>query len=345
MKTYRFVLFAILLPLISFAKIPEQLTATPFTEYKFPSNICKLIEHQGTKIFIQANSFYLGEKLYEGEVVFKFRQFTDQLDILLNHIPMTYASADKTYTLESGGMFECYAYGNGKLLSFAPGKNMNIQLKTNFDIAGGELYKLNPTTKMWEKKNLFANNVLANDKLPDSKTDYWFDNFNNQEDAGFSGIQTNNTVAVVDPKTGNVVYELVQMTNVDEIFKTMNINEMGFYNCDKILDEQNAVDITVDFDLKGYNKKLASAVYVVYKNRNAVFTYYPDKTTYSIKLLAGEECTIFSFGTDGKIALADQSKLMNTDLKNMKNKQLTIPMTVIKNTPNTKAELAQLTGL
>ncbi|MDB5228523.1 MAG: high-affnity carbon uptake protein Hat/HatR, partial [Bacteroidota bacterium] len=147
MKKLLFALF--ILPLCCSAKfnIPE----TPFNEYVFSAKECTLIHHHESRIFIEPNTFYLEGKLYEGEVHLKYREFMDQLDIILNDIPMSYNENNKHHVLESGGMFELYAYGNGQLLSFAPGKKARVQLGGKFDPAGGETFIFNKKTKNWEK--------------------------------------------------------------------------------------------------------------------------------------------------------------------------------------------------
>ncbi len=149
---------------LTFAKlnIPE----TPFTEYKFESKECKVIQHNKSRIFVQPYTFYLDGKVYDGQVNLKYREFVDQLDIVLNHIPMSYNENDKQHVLESGGMFELMAYGNGKLLSFAPNKKVQVQLASNFDVTGGETFVLNRQTNTWAKEHLSGNQRMLTSQAP-----------------------------------------------------------------------------------------------------------------------------------------------------------------------------------
>lgn len=318
---------------------------TPFTDYKFDAKECKVITHNKSRILIPSYTFYLDGKLYEGEVNLKYREFTDQLDIVLNNIPMNYAANDKTHVLESGGMFELYAYGNGKLLTFGKDKKVSVQFASKFDISGGELYKLNTATKNWEKKTLFANVPDGNIQLPASKQDMWNDNLWQDE------IGQNNDMVVLSGTNFDslsTVRSVSYTANAEEIreqtFKTMNIDEMGFYNCDKILNEET-IPLAVEFKLDDLNKTLNSVVYVVYKNRNAVITYYPEQLKTDFKLLANETFTIFSIAKDGKIAVVDKKFLDNFDVSKFKNKKVAMPMKVVKKPVSSKQELAMLTGL
>ena len=242
MKNFFFVTIFILLNKVIFAI--TGISETPFTDYKFDAKECKVITHHKSRILIPSYTFYLDGKLYEGEVNLKYREFTDQLDIVLNNIPMNYAANDKTHVLESGGMFELYAYGNGKLLSFANDKKVSVQLATKFDIAGGETFKLNPTTKNWEKKTLFANVADANVQLPIDKKDMWNDNLW-QDEVGQSDEVYMDTSKDLSGKMAVVRLYSSTSNNAEEMreqaFKTMNIDEMGIYNCDKILDDKKLI--------------------------------------------------------------------------------------------------------
>lgn len=350
MKNLILLVLSILLTKTIFA-VPG-ISETPFTEYKFDAKECKLILHNKSRILIPSYTFYLDGKIYEGEVNLKYREFVDQLDLILNNIPMNYNSNDKRHILESGGMFELYAYGNGKILSFGKDKRISVQFGTKYDIAGGETFKLNLTTKNWEKKTLFANVADANIQFPKNKQDMWTDNIWNDEpgqwnDAGFN--RRLDTVMTVNPNTG--VVELSILSTVqnpleiqDQAFKTMNVDEMGFYNCDKILNEET-IPLAVEFKLDVTTKALNSVVYVVYKNKNAVLTYYPEQFQTDFKLLANEDFTIFSIAKDGKIAIVDKAFLAQFDVTKFRNKKVVMPIKVVNKSITSKQELAALTGL
>ncbi len=325
---------------LSFSKniIPE----TPFSEYKFDAKECKVIQHHKSRIFVQPYSFYLDGKLYDGQVNLKYREFVDQLDIVLNHIPMNYTENDKHHVLESGGMFELYAYGNGKLLSFAPNKKIQVQLASNFDVTGGETFVLNKQTSNWEKATPFATLADANQKTTDNKQDLWG---NTWQDADNGNITMDANGALWRVQNANSTSTAASYEEVrDQSFKTINADKMQLYNCDRILSEET-IPIVADFKLEGYTKKLNSDIFVVYKNKNAVLTYSPSQFANDFKLLPNEDFTIFTFSQDGKIAVLDNTFTANFDAKLNRNKKVVFPMKVFAKLPTTKAELAKLTGL
>jgi len=332
------ILFLSLVSCSLFAKnnIPE----TPFTDYKFDAKQCRFIQHNKSRIFVPAYTFYLDGKLYEGEVNLKYREFTDQLDIVLNKIPMNYNANDKHHVLESAGMFELYAYGNGRQLSFAPDKKVQVQLATKFDMVGGETYVLDKQNNVWNKKTMFGNLPESNDILSDNKRDLWKDELWLNND-GYNEL-VNDTGGIVRILTANgqPTYEEIR----NQSFKTMNVDKMDMYNCDRILNEQT-IPLIADFSLQGYKEKLNSEIFVVYKNRNAVITYYPSQFATDFKLLPNEDFTIFTFSKDGKLAVLDAKFTSTFDAKLNANKKVVFPMKVYAKSPNTKQELAALTGL
>lgn len=332
MKTYMIVpLLLLTFSVFSKFNIPE----TPFSEYVFEAKDCKVIHHNDSRIFIPSYAFYLDGKIYEGTVHLKYREFRDQLDILINHLPMTYYADGRQHTLESAGMFELKVYGNGKLLSFAPNKKAQVQLSENFHITGGETYIYNEYSKAWDKATPFAINKESNLALSDNSQDLWGDNIWRNDDNGMS----NSTQLFIDD-TGGMNY--VRVVNLS--FTVMNVDKMALYNCDKILNEEN-VPIVADFKLEGYSQKLNSEVFVVYKNRNAVISYMPEQFSTDFKLLPNEAFTIFTFSLDGKIAVLDKNFSNSFVAKSNVNKKVVFPMKVFKNQPKSKEALAAITGL
>jgi hypothetical protein len=85
-------------------------------------------------------------------------------------------------------------------------------------------------------------------------------------------------------------------------------------------------------------------VYVVYKNKNSLFYYYPDKET-TLKLLPDEPMAMFIFGNDGTIASVDPQFLNSFDVKDHANKKVVFNMKKLPKKPLDKSELAALTGL
>jgi hypothetical protein len=331
MRTFVFLLLTGLLHTV-YAKlsIPE----TPFTEYTFEARQCKLIQHNESRIFVPAYTFYLDNEIYTGQVTLKYREFTDQLDIIINKIPMNYSENNKQHILESGGMFELFAYGNGKQLSFGTDKKISVQLASNFNLKGGETFILDRKKNTWYKDTPFGNRPESNLPMTDNSADLWGDNIWQENGDSFN---PNAEVVVLDA-------DGTTWLTRTETFKTIQVDKMELYNCDRILNEQT-VPIVAEFSLEGYKQSLNSEIFVVYKNRNAVLNYFPAQFTTDFKLLPNEPFTIFSIAKDGKVAVLDSDFIRSFDATLYANKKVVFPMKVYSKLPATKDELAAITGI
>ncbi|MDB5228011.1 MAG: hypothetical protein JWN78_2204, partial [Bacteroidota bacterium] len=169
--------------------------------------------------------------------------------------------------------------------------------------------------------------------LTENKKELWGDNIWEDADGMVNGdlVNINDTLYKI---------QLAQQ----QAFKTINVDKMELYNCDRILKE-DAVPMIADFKLEGYSQKLNSMIYVVYKKRNAVLTYYPEQFASGFKLLPDEDFTIFTYSKDGKIAILDRAFTSTFEARLNANKKVTFPMKVFAKLPSTKKELAALTGL
>jgi hypothetical protein len=329
-----FVISLAIVSVFSFAKIP--VAETPFSEYQFPSSQCRIIEHQQSRIFVPAYCFYQDGQVYNGEVTLQYREFLDQLDIIINQVPMGYASAGEQHTLESGGMFELFAYStDGKPLTFAPEKKIVVQLATRFpDTKGLETFYLNRNTGNWEKQTSFQANPVSNNAIPNNNDSLWEDanwnyNYYIEGDLGFMTQATTSGVNVEEIR--------------DRSFKTLQVDQMGIYNCDRVLDEET-VPVLASFMIEQSKSPVTNYVYVVYKNKNSLFYYYPDKEI-TLKLLPDEPVAMFIFGNDGTIASVDPLFLDSFDVSAHANKKVVFNMKKLSKKPLDKSELAALTGL
>lgn len=331
MKPLIFIL--LFLPVWAWGKVP--VAETPFTTYRFPSDQCRIIDHDLSRIFVPADCFYLDGKRYAGEVALDYREFLDQLDIVINNIPMAFDAAGEQHTLESGGMFELNAYASdGRLLHFAPSKKAVVQLATRFpDSKGMETFYLDKASGNWVKQTPFNNNPASNKPVPDMTASLW-------EDANW------NYNYAID---GDLIFQAASTSgvNVEEIrdrnFRTLQVDQMGIYNCDRVLDEET-VPVLATFRVEQAKTPVTNFVYVVYKNKNSLFYYYPDKQM-TLKLLPDEPVAMFIFGNDGTIATVDPDFLSAFDVKAHANKQVTFNLKKLPKQPMDKAELAALTGL
>lgn len=84
-------------------------------------------------------------------VILKFREFTNPAEIFLAGIPMEYDSAGTKYTFESAGMIELYAVDKaGNRLQVAPGKSINVSIKSANADPDFNLYSLDTVGRNWK---------------------------------------------------------------------------------------------------------------------------------------------------------------------------------------------------
>lgn len=107
----------------------------------------------GTKIFIPDHAFVdANGNAVEGNVTIDYREFRDQVDILLSGIPMTYDSAGVKGNFESAGMFELNASVNGQEVFLASGKKVDIEFSVVDTASTYNFYRLD-AKKGWEYQN------------------------------------------------------------------------------------------------------------------------------------------------------------------------------------------------
>lgn len=110
----------------------------------------KLDFKTGSKLTIPENVFVDEQgKPVTGEIELRYREFHDPADFFVSGIPMTYDSAGIRYQFESAGMIEMLAYQNGKQLSMASGKTINVELASEYSGTEYNLYKLDTLKNNW----------------------------------------------------------------------------------------------------------------------------------------------------------------------------------------------------
>lgn len=111
-----------------------------------------LISDHGSFINVPANCFVdlNGEPVSQVEV--EFTEFTNPADILLSGIPMEYITNDGNEVFQSAGMCEIGATSNGKEVSIANGKSLDIGLKNQAQDPDFNLYYFDKHKGEWIEK-------------------------------------------------------------------------------------------------------------------------------------------------------------------------------------------------
>ncbi len=130
----------------------------PSKELDIPMSIYKVngakggeITHPtGTIISVPSNAFLdNNNEIITEDVEIRFREINNPIDIMLSGIPMTYDSAGQEMVLLSDGMIEIEGYVNGKKISIAPNKTIDIAIATSTNETKFNSYHLDTVSRNW----------------------------------------------------------------------------------------------------------------------------------------------------------------------------------------------------
>lgn len=136
------------------AFIQPPLPAMNTTPISFAVNTAKdtlLVSARGSEIRVPQGVFvHAGGQPVSGKVELHYREFHDQIEIMMSGIPMQYDSAGKQWLLESAGMFEITATQNGTPLQLAPGREITVRMISNRTDNDYNIYYLDTAKRSWQ---------------------------------------------------------------------------------------------------------------------------------------------------------------------------------------------------
>lgn len=135
----------------AFVKPPLRGIDVPFRQFAMDASSSQDLSYaNGSSIHIPASAFVdANGKAITGEVTIEYRELHDVVDFFVSGIPMTYDSAGTEYHFESAGMLEIRGIQNGKDVFIAPGKQIDIEMASNYDGSHYNLYKLDTVNRAW----------------------------------------------------------------------------------------------------------------------------------------------------------------------------------------------------
>lgn len=175
----------------------------------------------GSRLVIPAAAFMDDRgKLVGGEVEIHYRELHDYIDFFVSGIPMAYDSLGMQRYLTSAGMVEVFAEKNGRRLRLAPGKAVQVELRSEvavsdyFTLPNYYVYLLDTVNRTWEYQNIdmlqFAEEQEWEPGAADSPQRRWQQELRWLEadyDLALQALQANNPVpaAPIPPRqaTGN----------------------------------------------------------------------------------------------------------------------------------------------
>jgi len=117
--------------------------------YKVDAEHGDTIKHAtGTKIIIPAEAFVdENGNAVKGQVDIEYREFNNQVDIFFSGIPMGYDSGATKYQFQSAGMCDIKGFQNNKPVFIKDSKALTVNMPTQYDGAGYNMYYLDTIKK------------------------------------------------------------------------------------------------------------------------------------------------------------------------------------------------------
>lgn len=136
-----------ILPPVSGLNAPKEMFSLPVQQKQ------TIVSAGGTVLEIPANAFVdkNGNRV-TGKVDIGYREFRNQLDILVSGIPMVFDSAGTKKQFESAGMFEITASVNGEEVFLAKDKRIDVEFTLSDSTGGYNLYYYNDKKGNWENE-------------------------------------------------------------------------------------------------------------------------------------------------------------------------------------------------
>jgi hypothetical protein len=329
-------------------------------------NDCQVFTTTGnSRIKVPANCFLLNGKPYQGEVMIAFKEYKDQVDFILGNLNLRYQVNGKSATLQSGGMFEFLATTNTQPalpLTFATPKKVTIKfaVDSRFNVPGLEPYFFDSNSGNWVKNTRYGQSF--NRRVTDDPSSLWQEEVilppSNRDPEMDGDLLDCYTIQIIDRNDPFKMIDSLICTQNNpldnrydnylskEAYKTMQIDQMGLYNYDKIFDEENTIPMFVNLITKdGKPFELTNKLYVVYKTTNTVIYYTQAELADKFSLLPRTDIKIFCYGEDGSISKVPDSFWKGFDAKKYRGKTLELPFESLNLARLTKAEFAKFTGL
>jgi len=343
---------------------------TEWQYFTMNGNECQIFSTKGnSRIIVPQNCFSLNGVSYSGPVKIWFKEYKDQTDFILGGLTLRYEINGKLKNLQSGGMFEINittADKKAKPLTYSPNKKVTVKfaIDPKFDVAGLEPFYFDSKTGKWIKTTRYGKTNEGNTVVSDKPSDLWQDDprlvdFNTQQNDDAQGDADCYTISVPDLQNPEFFIDTVicpDPTNIldskynnylsSQAFKTMQIDQMGLFNFDKIFNEENNIPMFVQLRTKdGKSLDLSGKLYVVYKNSNSVIYYNKADLDSSFSLIPRNDIKIFTMNADGTIYKVPDSFWTGKDVRLLRGKTLALTFEKIKLATVTKEEFALATGL
>jgi len=296
--------------------------ATDFTKYTVSTKTCtKLVHFTGSLIFIPDHAFDVDPQQIDSVDIY-YREMRNPLDMIIHEVPMVTELMGRKFFLESNGMFEIWAMSGQDTIAIHEDRSIEVRLAmkpSQVDVRM-EGYEFDAAKGLWESYTNRIGNVSVND----ADEDLW----------GSSPVE--NTFTMQDGETVMSTADTVRK----RAFQAMEIYDFGFYNYDKIIQGEEFVPVKGNF-ITSSGREIVSKIYVVYKDLNSVFYYFPEQWESGFALIKDRNYKLFAISDQGNVASLEEYP----ELSGIANKQHTFVLDWENEVPQNRTELAKMTGL
>ncbi len=310
---------------ISVMAFAQKLPDIQFTKYKYDNKCFTFLYKTGSQITIPENAFmYEAGMSCDGPVEIQYRELHTVTDFVAANINLDNVEGNKKMHLESGGMFEIEAIclKSGAKLKLAKNKKIDVLFASKNAITKLTTWFYEKTSKIWRKYPTPLVDIAINASNKDN--DKWgsstVPSINQGNGNNMNNIEMDGD-GYMDPK------EMARWRYLDslrkETFKTLKVDKMGMYNCDRIFEEAGAIPLIADFKTSDPQNTF-STVYVAYRSINSLVTYY--KGEVSVNLLPQKDIVIFALSDNGKLLKYPDEKLQKLDFASLKDKKITFEL-------------------
>lgn len=255
-----------LIPIFVFLfAIKSNCEAVTFTSYKIdPAKCHRIITRSGSVIYIPENSFAA-----TGPIEIRYREYQNLEDILLDKISMLHKTRNGTKLLETGGMFEVYAYQNGNKIELKAGQTIDVTFAARKDFPDLKVFYYDHTAPDW----------LLTDKTFKTEKGSVVNTNPNAATSGKPSLMNpnanNNGDGEGEPEDSVSRRKRIEMERLKaSVFRTLSIDKMGLYNYDHIMEDANVLIATIEFRLKNDTKPFPGVIYCIQSSLNTVTYHY-----------------------------------------------------------------------
>lgn len=298
--------FVLLQPLLSVAqpKPPIPSLTPKYATWTYNPDQCQTFLHpSGSIVCVPANALVdANGQPVRGLVEIKYRELTTPLDIFLSGTPMTAGHDDHSHQLLSGGMFELSATQNGKDLRIAPEIRVEVKTTAEKPTPGLQLFSFDTTTNQWQ---LLADQaVTQTSNAPPEEAndpDVWGETATASEDGFWLDDDFGDWDGEYYEEVDTTSDWYLQSKVKGQVFNQAGINQFGFYNYDKYLDESEAVQLVAAVELPEYTDGNYT-LYALYPGLNTVVYFTPSQMASRFTLLKNRPWTLVAVYGNGKVA-------------------------------------------